>query len=88
MSLEKEKRKMRRQIIAATLSILGAGLIASSAVAQSQVTMFEAEEIVGEVQLPSVQIFVTRQNLNTDYDLELEESFLPKIVESVEERPF
>ncbi|MED5374478.1 MAG: hypothetical protein VX899_25910 [Myxococcota bacterium] len=79
---------MRRQIIAATLSILGAGLIASSAVAQSQVTMFEAEEIVGEVQLPSVQIFVTRQNLNTDYDLELEESFLPKIVESVEERPF
>ena len=56
--------------------------------AQSRVTMFEAEEIVGEVQLPSVQIFVTRQNLNSDYDLELEESFVPKIIESVEKRPF
>ena len=69
-------------------AVVGTTLIAGSAYAQTRVTMFEAEEIVGEVQLPSVQIFVTRQNLNTDYDLELEESFLPKIVDSVEKRPF
>lgn len=78
-----------KHICSAALLALGAtSLLASAAVAQTRVTMFEAEEIVGEVQLPSVQIFVTRQNLNSDYDLELEESFVPKIIESVEERPF
>lgn len=78
-----------KRICAAALVAFGAtSVLASVAVAQTRVTMFEAEEIVGEVQLPSVQIFVTRQNLNSDYDLELEESFVPKIIESVEERPF
>lgn len=78
-----------KQATVALLCAVGASaVLASAAVAQTRVTMFEAEEIVGEVQLPSVQIFVTRQNLNSDYDLELEESFVPKIIESVEERPF
>lgn len=77
-----------KTLAAAALALGVSGLMASVAVAQTRVTMFEAEEIVGEVQLPSVQIFVTRQNLNSDYDLELEESFVPKIIESVEKRPF
>lgn len=54
----------------------------------AQTYIDEAIEIEGEIQLPSVQIFISRQNLNSDYELELEESFLPKIVESVEQKPF
>ena len=61
-------------------------LFASALFAQTYID--EAIEIEGEVQLPSVQIFISRQNLNSDYELELEESFLPKIVESVEKKPF
>lgn len=81
-------KALNKTMGAAAVALLVSGLAASAAMAQSRVTMFEAEEIVGEVQLPSVQIFVTRQNLNSDYDLELEESFVPKIIESVEKRPF
>ena len=61
-------------------------LFASALFAQTYID--EAIEIEGEVQLPSVQIFISRQNLNSDYELELEESFIPKIVESVEKKPF
>ncbi len=81
-------KALKKTMAGAAVALLVSGIAASSAMAQSRVTMFEAEEIVGEVQLPSVQIFVTRQNLNSDYDLELEESFVPKIIESVEKRPF
>jgi hypothetical protein len=31
---------------------------------------------------------MNRENLNTDYRLVLKESFLPKIVESIEKKPF
>ena len=56
--------------------------------AQGRYVVFEEEEITGEIQLPEVQIFITRQNLNNDYDLELQESFVPKIVESADKKPF
>jgi hypothetical protein len=82
------QKALKKTLAAAVLALGASALVASVAAAQTRVTMFEAEEIVGEVQLPSVQIFVTRQNLNSDYDLELEESFVPKIIESVEKRPF
>ena len=77
---------MRRLILASLLVSLAAA--SSVAVAQGRYVIFEEEKIVGEIQLPSVQIFITRQNLNTDYDLELEESFVPKIVESADKQPF
>lgn len=44
--------------------------------------------IVGEVQKPEVTVVISRENLNKAYELELKESFLPKIVESVEKPPF
>lgn len=44
--------------------------------------------IEGEVQKPEVAVFIVRQNLNKAYELELKESFLPKIIESVESDPF
>ena len=65
-------KALKKIMAAAAAALLVSGVAGSAAMAQSRVTMFEAEEIVGEVQLPSVQIFVTRQNLNSDYDLELE----------------
>lgn len=84
----KHRNAIKKTLVASATALGISALLASAALAQTRVTMFEAEEIVGEVQLPSVQIFVTRQNLNSDYDLELEESFVPKIIESVEKRPF
>lgn len=64
--------------------------VAGAASAQSRggYFVFEEEEITGEIQLPEVQIFISRQNLNTDYDLTLDESFLPKIVDAVRFEPF
>jgi hypothetical protein len=35
-----------------------------------------------------VTLFVSRQNINTDATLELRESFVPRIIESVEKKPF
>ncbi len=70
------------------LSFIAAMLLGAQAQAQGRYVIFEEEEIVGEIQLPSVQIFITRQNLNSDYDLSLEESFVPKIVEAADKKPF
>lgn len=72
--------------IAAVLFGLAA---ASTAAAQGRkVLLLEDVTIEGEVQKPTVTLFVSRQNLNTDATLELRESFVPRIVESVEKRPF
>lgn len=44
--------------------------------------------VVGEVLKPEITVVISRENLNKAYDLVLEESFLDKIVESVEREPF
>ena len=51
---------------------------------------FEEDDfvIIGEVQKPEITVYISRENLNKSYQLELKESFLPKIVESVEKPPF
>jgi len=56
--------------------------------AQARRLVFEEISVEGRVQKPVIDIFMRRQNLHTDYKLELRESFLPKIVESVEKKPF
>lgn len=48
----------------------------------------DVEEIIGEVQKPDVTVVISRENLNKAYKLELSESFLDKILESVEQAPF
>ncbi len=60
----------------------------SSADAQTRRLVFEEISVEGRVQKPVIDIFMRRQNLHTDYKLELRESFLPKIIESVEKKPF
>ena len=57
-------------------------------VAGAGTLIFEEEVIKGEVQKPSISIVVTRQNLNQDYVLELQESFIPQIVEAIDKKPF
>ncbi len=59
-----------------------------SAQAQGRVMKLEGITVIGKVQKPEVMMVITRQNLNSDYTLELRESFLPKIVRSIDEKPF
>lgn len=61
----------------------------SVAMAQStRVVRFTDEIIRGKVYKPEVMMLITRQNLNTNYKLELRESFLPKVIDSVDLQPF
>jgi hypothetical protein len=47
-----------------------------------------AAVITGEVLKPEVTVVISRENLNKNYELELKESFLQKIIDSVEQPPF
>jgi hypothetical protein len=56
--------------------------------AQGRRMVIEEIDVVGKVRKPEILIFVSRQNLSTDYQLELKESFVPKVIQSVEQKPF
>jgi hypothetical protein len=78
-----------RILIAASIIPVFALLVSLPANAQSRQTFrFEEEVIVGKVHKPEVMMVITRQNLEGSYQLELRESFLPKIIRSVEQEPF
>jgi len=70
--------------------VIAAALIVGSSTADAQTRrlVFEDISVEGRVQKPVIDIFMRRQNLHTDYKLELRESFLPKIIESLEKKPF
>jgi hypothetical protein len=77
-----------RTLVPVSIALL-VGLLAQPAWGQSKQTfVFEEEVIVGKVHKPEVMMVITRQNLEGSYQLELSESFLPKIVRSVEQEPF
>ena len=76
---------MRRLSLVVFLPVM---MFSSVADAQTRRLVFEDISVEGRVQKPVIDIFMRRQNLHTDYKLELRESFLPKIVESVEKKPF
>ena len=63
-------------------------LLVSAALAQSKGMKFGDEITKVKIQKPEIAIVMTQQNLTPRYDLELKESFLPKVVESVEKKPF
>jgi hypothetical protein len=73
------------RVFAALVSLF---LLPSIGHAQNKRLIFEDISVEGRVQKPVIDIFMRRQNLNTDYQLELRESFLPKIVDSVKKKPF
>ena len=72
-----------------TLSLATAGLLLltlpTGSVAQDSGNEFV---VVGEVLKPEITVVISRENLNKAYDLKLEESFLDKIIRSVEKPPF
>lgn len=44
--------------------------------------------IIGKEHLPDFTVLIDRENLSKAYDLELNERFLPKIIEAVDKAPF
>lgn len=56
--------------------------------AQDGVLRFKEEVIRAKVQKPEVSYIFTRPDLTPRYELELKESFLPRIEQSVQNKPF
>lgn len=69
------------------LMVLALAMAPMTARAERAIT-FEEQTLVGKIQKPEIQILITKQNLTPKYELELKESFLPKIVQSVDMKPF
>lgn len=44
--------------------------------------------VQGKIQKPEIQILITKQNLAPRYELDLKESFLPKVAAAVKSKPF
>jgi len=65
-----------------------AAALGAEAKAAGRTLVIEAIEVEAKIKKPEIPIFMDMENLNTDYRLELKESFLPKIVESLEKKPF
>jgi hypothetical protein len=51
-------------------------------------TLRISDTLEGKADEPLVELLIVRENLKMEYELALEESFVPKIWESVEQRPF
>jgi len=63
-------------------------VLAAPAFAQGRRLEIEEFNVVGKIQKPEITILVTRQNIATETSLNLQESFIPKVVESIEKKPF
>jgi len=74
---------MVKRLLAVVLLVL-----CSSAHAQQRRLVFDTLDIVGEIQKPEIMVFISRKNLDSGYELVLRESFVPRIIESVERKPF
>ena len=76
-----------RKIIGLLILTLALPGVASAQDRKKRKTLAEIL-VEGEVQKPQVTMFINRQNLNTDAGLVLKQSFIPRIVESVEKKAF
>lgn len=74
------------------LSSLVIGLVllapATALAATAKAFVIKGDDITAEAQKPEITILISRQNLSPKYVLDLKESFLPKIIESVSLKPF
>jgi hypothetical protein len=78
-------RNPSRWLLAAALAVV----VAPSGVVAEELSFEDgAAVITGEVLKPEITVVMSRENLNKSYDLELKESFLQKIIDSVEQPPF
>ena len=78
---------MTRLVFLMTLGWLAAG-VAHAADTPAKTGRLEEIKIVGKIQKPEIEILITKQKLTPPYELTLNESFLPKVIESVESKPF
>ena len=70
------------------LALLGSfGLVRAAWGQKRKVIRLEAIKVEGRIQKPQAFYILQRSNLNFE-GLELKQSFLPKIVKSVEKEPF
>ncbi len=69
--------------------LIGLSLCGTNALAQStkKVIRLEAIKVEGRIQKPQAFYILQRSNLNFE-GLDLNQSFIPKIVESIEKDPF
>ena len=79
---------MRLALFLLSIAVVGLSTPAQAQSKRVRVVIVEDEVIRGEVQKPSVQILIARQDLSSADQLELQESFIPRIVKSVESKPF
>jgi len=75
------------------LAVIILGLTAASALAHAQqagqrkVIRLEAIKVEGRIQKPQAFYILQRSNLNFE-GLELKQSFVPRIMQSIEKKPF
>jgi hypothetical protein len=83
-------RRLATISLAAIIAVLAGGFGWSSvalAQAKRKVIRLEAIKVEGRIQKPQAFYILQRSNLNFE-GLELKQSFIPKIVDSVENDPF
>ena len=68
-------------------TVLGFGLFVAPLAGAAPGLSYK-EKLVVVIQKPQVTYVLTKQNLNPRYDLELKVSFLPRVVDSVNQKPF
>jgi hypothetical protein len=75
-----------RTLLALFLWLLPVATFAAEKAAR-KVVRLEAIKVEGRIQKPQAFYILQRSNLNFE-GLELKESFIPKILKSIEEKPF
>lgn len=78
---------MTRVLLSLVLGVVALAPATALAV-PAKTFVIKGEDIRAEAQKPEITILIARQNLSPKYVLDLKESFLPKIVESVSLKPF
>ena len=76
-----------RGVLAVIIGVLIGGFVAPLGAQKRKVIRLEAIKIEGRIQKPQAFYILQRSNLNFE-GLELKQSFIPKIIKSVEEQPF
>ena len=77
--------------VGVALFMLAASLWGSADAQAAKRLVFKASDadiIEGEAQKPDVTVFISKENLNDEYQLELKQSFLNNIVEAAKLAPF
>lgn len=87
MKTQKALAIMGRYALISALLIGILGLSALALAGKRKVIRLEAIKVEGRIQKPQAFYILQRSNLNFE-SLELKQSFIPKIIESVEKDPF